>query len=521
MAIGETISTWLWSGPGSSTFHSAATALQDMVTQITGVLGGNQVNGTALFASWASPTGEKAVSANAPYQAWLTNAGQQIATAATQIHAAGAAFDAAKQMTPTPAQFAMNNAQFAMLVATNILGQNTPAIIANRVEYAMYTTMAVSAYHLYSAESASTAGALQPLSPPPTSATPAPPGVGGAMAPPPGPNIHTLAMQNSFFSLPTGNPAGQAAPGMGNVPPPLSSMAASPLSSPASSAVSSPAVSALSSPAGGALSSSAGGALSAPMGGALSAPMSALSAQSGNASSAQSGDVSSAQSGNASSSGNGSAAGNASSSVGNGSSSVGNALSSPMGNTLSSSLGNALSSQPTSLLSTLSAVPSMAAMAPMMASSALTSPTTGTGHVGSAGANLGNWLGRVDPAGGGTVAAALSGGGGAGVSGFGGLAPPAPMRGPVSWASGPSAEPYVDGDVVSRFAEANARLATPAAAAGMGVPGMMMPPQSASGREREDDGALATAAVLYRQSRDMPVVTGAAGAQFVAGEEGR
>jgi hypothetical protein len=60
----------------------------------------------------------------------------------------------------------------------------------------------------------------------------------------------------------------------------------------------------------------------------------------------------------------------------------------------------------------------------------------------------------------------------------------------------------------------------------MGAAGaMMMPmhPASAAAHERdrelEDDNALAAAAVLYRPPEDMPVVTGAFGAQFVAGEE--
>jgi hypothetical protein len=49
----------------------------------------------------------------------------------------------------------------------------------------------------------------------------------------------------------------------------------------------------------------------------------------------------------------------------------------------------------------------------------------------------------------------------------------------------------------------------------------MAPPAqqgSSSQRERERNGTLA-AAVLYRPPGNMPVVTGAAGAQFVAGEE--
>jgi PPE-repeat protein len=409
MAIGETISTWLWGGPpdGAASFYSAATALNGVVTQISNILGGQQANNGVLLTAWASPTGEKAVSANSPYGAWLSEAAAQIETAATQIQAAGAAFDFAKGMTPTPAQFAANNVQFAVLMATNILGQNWPAIIANRVEYATYTMQAVTAYSFYSTESTGTVGALQPLAAPPVSATP------GALSP----SISAgLAGQQPF---------GQATPGTAALP-------------------------------------SVGSAV-AP---AVSAGLQPLSATS--------------------------------------------SLLSQPAEALATS-GGELAQAPSAMTSGLGGLPS--AM-----SSGLGSPAAASG---SAGADPAGWYGA--PGAGGTVAAALSGGA-AGLSGLGGAV--APMRGPVSWASTDNADaanPTQEADevAVSRIAEARGASATPATSAGMGAPGAMMPPGQASGseRERERDDTLASAAVLYRPPRNMPVVTGAAGAQFVAGEE--
>jgi PPE-repeat protein len=220
VAIGETISSELWSGPGASSFYAASAALTNVVAQISGILDGQQANAGALLAAWASPTGERAVSANTPYGAWLSQTATQIGTAATQIQATGAAFDSAKAMTPTPAQFAANNLQYAVLVATNILGQNTPLIIANRLEYMMYTALAVTAMANYTAESAVAAGALaaaQALPPPPSAV----PGAGAVAA------GGAAAAAGLVNRAPMGQAMAAAAP--------LSSAAAAPLSSVGSS----------------------------------------------------------------------------------------------------------------------------------------------------------------------------------------------------------------------------------------------------------------------------------------------
>ena len=408
MAIGETISHELWSGPGASSFYAASAALTSVVTQISSILDGQQANAGVLLTAWASPTGEKAIEADSPYGAWLTEAAAQITYAATQIQAAGTAFETAKNMTPTPSQFWWNNLEYGVLMATNILGQNWPFIIVNRVEHTTYTVMAVTAMSSYTLESAATVGTIQPLAAPPVSATPLPadPSISAGLA----------GLQ----------PIGQAVSGAVNaVAPSAAGAALQPVSA------------------------------TAPL---LSQPTSALSQ---------------------------------------------------------------LTQAPTAMTSGLTGLPSMASP---MTSGFGSQSADGTGVTG-AGADSGGWFGAM-PASGGTVAAALSGGG-AGLSGLGGTA--APMRGPVSWASTtntakPAAGADADEVIVSRIAEARAASATPATSASMGAPGTMMPPAqqaSASARERGQNSTLSAAAVLYRPPLKMPVVTGAAGAQFVAGEEGQ
>ena len=75
-------------------------------------------------------------------------------------------------MTPMPEQFLANDTQYGVLMATNFLGINTPLIIANRTEYALYTVLAVTAMASYTAESAASVGTIQPLAAPPLSAIP-------------------------------------------------------------------------------------------------------------------------------------------------------------------------------------------------------------------------------------------------------------------------------------------------------------------------------------------------------------
>ena len=216
-------------------------------------------------------------------------------------------------------------------------------------------------------------------------------------------------------------------------------------------------------------------------------------------------------------------AGAAAKSAGAAAKSVGAAapVASQVGNALTAS-DSQLAQAPTAMTSGLGALQEMA-QAPMtsgLGSQAADAPA-GTG----ARADSGSWLG-AGPASGATVAAALSGGG-ADLSGLGGTTL-APVRGPVSWASTTNAANPAGVDAeevaVSRFAEARSVSATPGASPGMGSPGAMMPPaqpSSASARERGQSGALGATGVLYRATRNLPVVTGVAGAQFVTGEEGQ
>ena len=67
--------------------------------------------------------------------AWLQATAAQAAEAATQATAAASAYEAAFAAHVPPVEIAANRSQLAQLVATNIFGQNTPAIAATEAQY--------------------------------------------------------------------------------------------------------------------------------------------------------------------------------------------------------------------------------------------------------------------------------------------------------------------------------------------------------------------------------------------------
>jgi PPE-repeat protein len=102
--------------------EASATAFQAIVAQLTG-------------ATWLGPSSARMASATAPYVDWLAgSAGQAVQTSA-QARLAAAAYESAFAGTVPPAVIAANRSLLAALVATNLLGQNTPAIAATEALY--------------------------------------------------------------------------------------------------------------------------------------------------------------------------------------------------------------------------------------------------------------------------------------------------------------------------------------------------------------------------------------------------
>jgi PPE-repeat protein len=110
--------------------------------------------------------------AAAPYVSWLTTTAALCEETATQARTAATAYEAAFAMTVPPPMIAANRAQLMALVATNFLGQNTPAIMATEAHYGEMWAQDATAMFGYAGASA-TASTLTPFTPPAPTTNPA------------------------------------------------------------------------------------------------------------------------------------------------------------------------------------------------------------------------------------------------------------------------------------------------------------------------------------------------------------
>jgi PPE-repeat protein len=132
--------------------YTAASAYQSVVSELTS-------------GSWSGPSSTAMSTAGATYVEWLSATAAQAEETAAQARAAVAAYEAAFAMTVPPAEIAANRSLLALLVATNFLGQNTPAIAATEALYAeMWVQDAVAMYGYAGTSAAATA--LTPFSSP-------------------------------------------------------------------------------------------------------------------------------------------------------------------------------------------------------------------------------------------------------------------------------------------------------------------------------------------------------------------
>src|ERR1700757_3537412 len=91
----------------------------------------------------------------APYVAWMSVTATQAEQTAMQARAAVAAYETAFVATVPPPIVAANRALLMSLIATNFLGQNTPAIAATEAHYAEMWAQDAAAMYGYAGSSAS------------------------------------------------------------------------------------------------------------------------------------------------------------------------------------------------------------------------------------------------------------------------------------------------------------------------------------------------------------------------------
>jgi PPE-repeat protein len=168
----EINSARIYAGPGSAPMLAAASAWDGLAAE----LGSAASSYTAVISeltegSWEGPASASMAASATPYVSWMSTAAAEAEQTASQARAAAAAFEAAFALTVPPAVVAANRAQLAALVATNVLGQNTPAITATEAMYAEMWAQDASAMYGYAGSSAA-AATVTPFSSPPQTTNP-------------------------------------------------------------------------------------------------------------------------------------------------------------------------------------------------------------------------------------------------------------------------------------------------------------------------------------------------------------
>lgn len=167
----EVNSGLMYAGPGSGPMLSSAEAWQSVAAELHSAASSYESVVSGLTAGpWLGPSSVTMAAAAGTYVAWLSGTAAQAEETATQAIAAAAAYESAFAATVPPPEVAANRSQLAMLVATNLLGQNTPAIAATEAEYGEMWAQDAAAMYGYAA-SASAATQLTPFTPPQQSTT--------------------------------------------------------------------------------------------------------------------------------------------------------------------------------------------------------------------------------------------------------------------------------------------------------------------------------------------------------------
>jgi PPE-repeat protein len=148
----------MYTGPGSGPMLAAAAAWDGLATELQSTAASySSVISTLTSGPWVGPSSLSMAAAVAPYLTWMQGTAAQAAEAATQATAAASAYETAFAAHVPPVEIAANRTQLASLVATNIFGQNTPAIAATEVQYGEMWAQDALAMDSYAGSSAAAA----------------------------------------------------------------------------------------------------------------------------------------------------------------------------------------------------------------------------------------------------------------------------------------------------------------------------------------------------------------------------
>ena len=151
----EINSARIYSGPGPAPLLAAASAWTGLAAELgSAAVSYSSVVSALASDAWLGPASASMAAAAAPFATWMSAAAAQAEQTAAQAQAAAAAYEAAFAATVPPAVIAANRALLTALVATNFLGQNTPAIAATEAHYAEMWAQDAATMYAYAGSSA-------------------------------------------------------------------------------------------------------------------------------------------------------------------------------------------------------------------------------------------------------------------------------------------------------------------------------------------------------------------------------
>ena len=167
----EVNSGLMYAGAGSGPIIAAAASWDSLAAEVSSAAGDYRSVISGLTSGpWRGPASASMVAAAAPYVSWMNATAAQAEQAADQAKAAASAYEAAFTATVAPPVVAANRTLLASLIATNVLGQNTPAIATTEAHYAEMWAQDAAAMYGYAGSSAA-ASTLTPFAVPPATTT--------------------------------------------------------------------------------------------------------------------------------------------------------------------------------------------------------------------------------------------------------------------------------------------------------------------------------------------------------------
>jgi PPE-repeat protein len=161
----------MYDGPGSGPLLAAAAAWDGLATELhTAAASYGSVISELSAGPWLGAASAAMTAAAEPYVAWMQSTATQAEQTATQAKAAAAAYEVTFAAMVPPPVIEANRALLQALVATNLFGQNTPAIAATETLYAEMWAQDATAMYGYAGTSAS-ATTLPPFTPAPQTTT--------------------------------------------------------------------------------------------------------------------------------------------------------------------------------------------------------------------------------------------------------------------------------------------------------------------------------------------------------------